>query len=94
MLYFSVRKGLRIGNKTYIPCVCYELPKHLELTVNKLVEEGKARIHEEMVGFMNGKILVKETKPKKVTKKETVKQKAVSETVTVEETEKEKTDEF
>lgn len=73
-MFFSVKKNLKIAGKVYIPCVCYDLPEQLVLTVKKLEAEGKACIHEEEVGFMNGKILVKEKKQKKVAKKEVKKE--------------------
>lgn len=68
-MFFSVKKEIRIGGKVYVPCVCYSLPQFLEYTVNKLVEEGKAVIYDEYVGFMNGKVLVKEKPSKKASRK-------------------------
>jgi hypothetical protein len=56
-MFFTVKKSVRIAGKDYVPCVCYSLPKYLELTVKKLAEEDKAVIHEKMVFFQNGKIL-------------------------------------
>lgn len=63
-MYFSVRKNIKIANKTYIPCVCYQLPNVLVPTVEMLVRADKAYIYKEPVSFMNGKVLVKETKAK------------------------------
>lgn len=74
MLYFSVRKYLKIAGKTYVPCVCYELPTDLVPTVEKLVSEEKAYIYAEPVGFMNGKQLIKSKKTRKTNKKEAVKE--------------------
>ena len=56
-MFFSVKKEIKIAGKLYIPCVCYTLTKTLELTVKKLADEGKARLHEHEVFFQNGKIL-------------------------------------
>lgn len=57
MLFFSVKTTLKIGNKVYIPCVCYEANKELEPTIKKLSSEGKAVIYPEKVAFQNGKVL-------------------------------------
>lgn len=77
-MYFSVRKTLKIANKTYIPCVCYQLPNALVPTIEMLVRADKAYIYKEPVSFMNGKVLVKETKTKakKTARKEASKAKA------------------
>lgn len=77
-MYFSVRKSIKIANKTYIPCVCYQLPNVLVPTVEMLVHADKAYIYKEPVSFMNGKVLVKETKTKakKTARKEASKVKA------------------
>lgn len=56
-MFFSVKTPLKIAGKTYIPCVCYPLPRFLELTVNQLVSEGKAVIYNEFVYFQNGKVI-------------------------------------
>lgn len=69
-MFFSVRVPMKIGAKTYTPCVCYALTKELEATVNKLSTEGKVYIFTEKVGFMNGKTLSKKKKTsKKASKK-------------------------
>ena len=69
-MFFSVKEPIKIAGKTYIPCVCYPLPKFLELTVNDLVNKGKAVIYAERVFFQNGKVIEKETKKaKKIVKK-------------------------
>ena len=77
-MYFSVRKNIKIADKTYIPCVCYQLPNVLVPTVEMLVRADKAYIYKEPVSFMNGKVLVKETKAKakKTARKEASKAKA------------------
>lgn len=67
-MFFSVKEPIKITGKTYIPCVCYSLPKFLELTVNDLVNKGKAVIYAERVFFQNGKVIEKETKTKKAKK--------------------------
>ena len=70
-MFFSVKRPMKILGKTYVPCVCYEVTKVLEATVNKLVTEEKAVTYGTEVGFMNGKVLVKAKKPsKKAAKKE------------------------
>ena len=69
-MFFSVKEPIKIAGKTYIPCVCYLLPKFLELTVNDLVNKDKAVIYAERVFFQNGKVIEKETKKaKKIVKK-------------------------
>ena len=69
-MFFSVKEPIKIAGKTYIPCVCYPLPKFLELTVNDLVNKDKAVIYAERVFFQNGKVIEKETKKaKKIVKK-------------------------
>lgn len=60
-MFFSVKHSIRIGGKVYIPCICYELTKALELTVKNLEKQGKATIYDKMVFFQNGKIV--EEKP-------------------------------
>lgn len=63
-MFFSVKEPLKIVGKTYIPCICYPLPKFLELTVNELVNKGKAVVYDEYVYFQNGKVINKETSSK------------------------------
>lgn len=80
-MFFSVKHSIRIAGKVYMPCICYNLTKFLELTVKDLEKQGKATIHDKMVFFQNGKIIeekpvVKEhlttEKPKKEKKAKTV----------------------
>lgn len=71
-MFFSVKEPIKIAGKTYIPCVCYTLPRFLEATVNELVNKNKAVIYSEYVYFQNGKVLEKNVKVKsKATKKVT-----------------------
>jgi hypothetical protein len=56
-MFFSVKKTIRMGGKVYIPCVCYEADKSLELTLSKLSAEGKAVLYDERVFFQNGKVI-------------------------------------
>ena len=60
-MFFSVKHSIRIAGKVYMPCICYNLTKFLELTVKDLEKQGKATIHDKMVFFQNGKII--EEKP-------------------------------
>ena len=60
-MFFSVKHSIRIGGKVYMPCICYELTKVLELTVKDLEKQGKATIYDKMVFFQNG--AVEEGKP-------------------------------
>ena len=80
-MFFSVKYSIRIAGKVYMPCICYNLTKFLELTVKDLEKQGKATIYDKMVFFQNGKIIeekpaVKENfitkKPKKEKKAKTV----------------------
>ena len=64
-MFFTVKKSIRIADKVYSPCICYDLPKFLEATIQKLEKEGKAVIHNEMVFFQNGKIIEKKEAVKK-----------------------------
>lgn len=65
-MFFSVRNTIKIAGKVYKPCICYEVTNMLELTVNKLVAEGKADIHEKYAYFCNGKVVeAKEEKTEK-----------------------------
>lgn len=77
-MFFSVKEPLKIANKTYIPCVCYPLPRFLEATVNGLVNKGKAVIYTERVYFQNGKVIEK-TKAKEKPAKKTTKTSAEKE---------------
>lgn len=70
-MFFSVKKEMKIGGKLYLPCICYDVTKSLEFTVEKLLEEGKVRVHSERVFFQNGKVI--EKKEVKSKKKQTVK---------------------
>lgn len=56
-MFFSVKHSIRIAGKVYMPCICYNLTKFLELTVKDLEKQGKATIHDKMVFFQNGKII-------------------------------------
>lgn len=60
-MFFSVKYSIRIAGKVYMPCICYNLTRFLELTVKGLEKQGKATIHDKMVFFQNGKII--EDKP-------------------------------
>lgn len=80
-MFFSVKHSIRIAGKVYMPCICYNLTRFLELTVKDLEKQGKAAIHDKMVFFQNGKIIeekptVRENltvgKPKKEKKAKTV----------------------
>lgn len=62
-MFFSVRTPVKIGNKKYRTCICYELTDELKLTVKKLVEEGKADIYEKEVFFCTGKLVGKKAVP-------------------------------
>lgn len=64
-MFFSVRKSVAIGGKTYIPCVCYEGSKVLEDPVNRLVQQDLAVVYPERVYFQNGKLLQKSSPKKK-----------------------------
>lgn len=64
-MFFTVKKNLKIGGKYFRPCICYDLPQFMLLTVRKLEAQGKAEITEEPVFFQNGaKIDPKELKRK------------------------------
>lgn len=74
-MFFSVKSPMKIAGKVYIPCICYEVTKSLELTINKLVSEDKAVLYTERVFFQNGRVIEKEKtakKSKKAKKEEVV----------------------
>lgn len=64
-MFFSVKHSIRIGGKVYMPCICYELTKVLELTVKDLEKQGKATIYDKMVFFQNGKLVEEKSVVKK-----------------------------
>lgn len=89
-MYFSVKRGIKIGGKAFTPCICYPLPRVLEANVNKLVSEGLAAIHEDYVFFQNGKIIEKKeevpsTKPEKRAKRKITKEEAYAEDLVIDE---------
>ena len=81
-MFFSVKKTIKIGGKVYKPCICYEVTRALELTLQKLASAGKAVLYDERVFFQNGKIIKTEAMlkaEKKAEKKASRKAKKVSE---------------
>ena len=68
-MYFTLKTPTRIGGKLYRTCICYEVTSYLELTVNKLVKEGKAELHEK---FEQVEKPVKKAKGKKAEPKKEV----------------------
>ena len=58
-MFFSVKSSVKILNKVYTPCICYEVTDVLAPTIDKMVEEGKAYKYENRVFFQNGKVIVK-----------------------------------
>ena len=81
-MFFSVKKPMKIAGKIYIPCICYPVSRFMELTVDKLVADGKATKYDEMVFFQNGKVIPteKELKAKEKAEKAEKKAKIVDET--------------
>jgi hypothetical protein len=81
-MFFVVKNAISIGGKPFKPCICYEVTPYLELTVNKLVKEGKVDLFENRVFFQNGKVLEKkaveakhaDTKKSRKAKKEEIKE--------------------
>lgn len=90
-MFFSVKNSIKIGGKTFRPCVCYEVTPYLELTIKKLAEEDKVILYNERVYFCNGKILDKKAveKPAVVTEKSKKEKKTKPAPVQFEETVKE-----
>ena len=72
-MFFSVKNPIKIGGKVYKPCICYEVTSYLKLTIDKLLSEDKVDVYEERVFFCNGKLVPKEEKKVKRTKKEKAK---------------------
>ncbi len=63
-MFFSVKTSIKIADKVYSPCICYEAKEALIPTIEKLVADGKAYSFKERVYFQNGKVLVKKAEPK------------------------------
>lgn len=70
-MFFSVKVPMKIGNKSFRTCICYELNEKLKPTVQKLASEGKAEIYTEVRFFCNGKLVGKTRTKAKAKKKET-----------------------
>lgn len=58
-MFFSVKTSIKIADKVYSPCICYEAKEALIPTIEKLVADGKAYSFKERVYFQNGRVLVK-----------------------------------
>lgn len=56
-MFFTVKNNYKIGNKSYRPCVCYDLTDELFNSVKDLEKVGKAEITDKPVFFQNGKKL-------------------------------------
>lgn len=54
-MFFTVKNSLRIGSKSYKPCICYDLEEGLTATIKSLEEKGLAEITSKPVFFQNGK---------------------------------------
>ncbi len=63
-MFFSVKTSIKIADKVYSPCICYEAKEALIPTIERLVADGKAYSFKERVYFQNGKVLVK--KPEEI----------------------------
>jgi hypothetical protein len=57
MSYFSVRFTTKMQGSRFIPAVCYKLDDQLQLAVEKLAEQGDARIYPEEVRFVSGEAI-------------------------------------
>lgn len=60
-MFFSVKSAVKIGSRTYIPCICYLAKEDLVPVIEKLVAEGKACTYPERVFFQNGRVLEKKS---------------------------------
>jgi hypothetical protein len=52
--YFSVRFTTKMMGARFIPAVCYKLDDQLRPAVEKLAEQGEARLYPEEVRFVSG----------------------------------------
>ena len=52
IMFFSVKTPMKIGNKTYRTCICYNLTETVKPAVEKLVAQGKATIYNEQKFFL------------------------------------------
>lgn len=64
-MFFSVRKSVSIGGRTFIPCVCYEGGNMYEKPVQELVDKDMAVIWPERVFFQNGRVIDRSAPKKK-----------------------------
>ena len=71
-MFFSVRKSVSIGGRTFIPCVCYEGGKIYEKAVQELADKELAVIWPERVFFQNGKVIDRSAPKKKAQTKPAV----------------------
>lgn len=53
--YFTVSVSCKLGIGNYVPGVCYELIPSIEDAVEKLVEEGRAKVYDEEVRMISGR---------------------------------------
>ena len=58
-MYFCVKKPLKIGSKSFKPCIGYNLADYLVTTIRKLEAEGDAEISDTPIFFQNGKKIEK-----------------------------------
>ena len=54
--FFSVKKPVSFGGKTYRPSICYRISSDILGTVLALQEAGDAALYENAVRFVSGKI--------------------------------------
>jgi hypothetical protein len=52
--YFSVKFSSIIGGTRYVPSVCYRVTVNVQAAVEKMVQEGNARLYLKEVRFING----------------------------------------
>lgn len=68
-MFFSVKSPVKIGDKKFLTCICYELTEFYKDAVEKLVAEGKAVKYETKRFFCNGKLLPTAEEKRKEAKK-------------------------
>lgn len=57
IVFFSVHTTMRIGEKKYTPCICYDVTGDIMATVVALKKAGKVDTYDKKVRFMSGAVV-------------------------------------
>jgi len=64
-MFFSVRKSMRIGDRVFRPCICYEVDSIYESVVCELAGKDLAVVWPKRVFFQNGRVIDRSVHRKK-----------------------------